>query len=223
MESSILAYTACMIITKTVAEEAAAYLSEHDEVLASVIATAGACTIRPHTNYYQELVDSIISQQLSVYAARAIEQRFQDMFGGHFPSPDEILTKDVEQLRAIGFSRPKARYVQDLAQHILDGQLSFERIEVMSNEEVIDMLTAVKGIGEWTAHMFLMFCMGRSDVLPVGDLGIRNGVRKLYSLTDVPTPEQIREISVKHSWAPYESIASWYVWQSLDNEPVSVS
>jgi DNA-3-methyladenine glycosylase II len=208
-----------MLINETVAKEAAENLSTHDPVLAKVIATSPLCTIRPHKNYYQELVDSIISQQLSVKAAAAIEQRFRDMFDGKFPSPQQILTKDLEELRAIGFSYAKGRYVQDLAQHILDGKVKFDTLDTLSNEEVITELTAVKGIGEWTAHMFLMFCMGRSDVLPVGDLGIRNGVRALYGFEDAPTPDEVTEIAKKNNWHPYESIASWYVWQSLDNKP----
>jgi DNA-3-methyladenine glycosylase II len=208
-----------VIIDEKVIKEAAEYLTKHDPKLAPVIKRHGLCTIRPHKNYYQELVDSIISQQLSVKAARAIEQRFQDMFGGHFPAPEEILTKDLEELRAIGFSYAKGRYVQDLAQKILDGEVKFDTIDSLSNDEVVTELTAVKGVGEWTAHMFLMFCMGRSDVLPVGDLGIRNGVRELYGFTDAPSPDDIRDITKKYNWHPYESIASWYVWQSLDNAP----
>jgi DNA-3-methyladenine glycosylase II len=145
------------------------------------------------------------------------------MFGGKFPMPDQILTKNLDELRAIGFSYAKGKYVQDLAQRVLDGTVRFDTLDQLSNEEVVAELTVVKGIGEWTAHMFLMFCMGRSDVLPVGDLGIKNGIRQLYGFRDIPTAEQIREISVKHSWHPYESIASWYVWKSLDNEPVSAS
>jgi DNA-3-methyladenine glycosylase II len=208
-----------MLINETVAKEAAENLSTHDPVLAKVIATSPLCTIRPHKNYYQELVDSIISQQLSVKAAAAIEQRFRDLFGGEFPAPEQILTKDLEELRAIGFSYAKGRYVQDLAQHILDGKVAFENMDSLSNDEVIAELIPVKGIGEWTAHMFLMFCMGRSDVLPVGDLGIRNGVRALYGFEDAPTPDEVTEIAKKNNWHPYESIASWYVWQSLDNKP----
>jgi DNA-3-methyladenine glycosylase II len=208
-----------MLINETVAKEAAENLSTHDPVLAKVIATSPLCTIRPHKNYYQELVDSIISQQLSVKAAAAIEQRFRDLFGGEFPAPEQILTKDLEELRAIGFSYAKGRYVQDLAQHILDGKVAFENMDSLSNDEVIAELIPVKGIGEWTAHMFLMFCMGRSDVLPVGDLGIRNGVRALYGFEDAPTPDEVTEIAKKNNWHPYESIASWYIWQSLDNKP----
>lgn len=206
-------------MSEAVAATAAAHLSAADPVLAPVIRRVGLCTIRPNTDYYQELVDAIISQQLSVHAARSIGGRFRDLFGGSFPNPAQILTSDIETLRGIGFSRAKASYVLDLAQHVADGKVRFEHLDTLSNQEVIAELTAVKGIGEWTAHMFLMFCMGRTDVLPVGDLGIRNGIRKLYGLTDAPTPQQISELAQQNGWHPYESIASWYVWQSLDNAP----
>lgn len=202
-----------------VAGDAAAYLSKADVVLRPVIERVGLCTIRPNHDYYQELVDAIISQQLSVHAARSIEGRFRELFGGSFPAPKQILTTDVETLRGLGFSRAKASYVLDLAQHIVDGKVQFDHLDTLSNDEVITELTAVKGIGQWTAHMFLMFCMGRTDVLPVGDLGIRNGIRKLYGFEDAPTPEQITELAARNRWHPYESIASWYVWQSQDNAP----
>jgi len=192
-------------------KKAASYLAEHDPLLAPVIAQHGVAKLEPHTDYYQELVDSIISQQLSVHAARAIEQRFRDLFGGHFPAAEEILSTNVETLRGIGFSYAKGRYVLDLAQHIVDGKVKFDHLDSLSNEEIIAELTQVKGIGEWTVHMFLMFCMGRLDVLPVGDLGIRNGVRQLYGFEDAPTPDQIKHIAKKYHWHPYESAASWYV------------
>ena len=208
-----------MRIDEGIARQAAAHLSDVDSVLRPVIARAGLCTIRPNANYYQELVDAIVSQQLSTYAAAAIEKRFRELFGGTFPTPEEILTTDVETLRGIGFSRGKATYVLDLAQHIVDGKVRFEHLDALSNDEVITELTAVKGIGTWTAHMFLMFCMGHSDVLPVGDLGIRNGIRQLYGFDDAPTPEQITELALTNRWHPYESIASWYIWHSLDNKP----
>jgi len=206
-------------MSERVAQEAADYLSQHDPTLRSVIETHRLCTIRPHKNYYQELVDSIISQQLSVHAARSIEKRFRDLFGGRFPTPEEILTTDVETLRGLGFSHAKASYVLDLAQHVLDGRVQFNHLDSLTNDEVIAELTAVKGIGVWTAHMFLMFCMGRTDILPVGDLGIRNGIRKLYSLDIVPAPQQITDIAASNHWHPYESIASWYIWQALDATP----
>jgi len=206
-------------MSTAVAKMAATHLSRVDAVLRPVIEHAGLCTIRPNTDYYQELVDAIISQQLSVYAARSIESRFRKLFGGAFPRAEQILTTDVETLRGIGFSRAKAAYVLDLAQHIVDGKVRFNHLDSLSNSEVVAELTAVKGIGEWTAHMFLMFCMGRTDILPVGDLGIRNGIRKLYGFDDAPTPQQITELAAKNGWHPFESIASWYVWQSLDNAP----
>jgi len=206
-------------MNEAVAEEAAEYLSRTDKVLRPIISERGLCTIRPHDDYYQELVDAIISQQLSVYAARAIEGRFKELFGGQFPEAGQILATDIETLRGIGFSRAKAMYVLDLARHVEDGSVQFDHLDSMTNEEVIAELTAVKGIGVWTAHMFLMFCMGRTDILPVGDLGIRNGVRKLYGFKDAPTPEQIAEVAKKQQWHPYESVASWYIWQALDNTP----
>ena len=199
-------------------KKAATYLAAHDKVLAPVIAEVGLCNIRPHQNYYKELVESIIGQQLSIKAAAAIEARFVGLFEGQFPAAKQLLTTDVETLRGIGFSYAKGRYVLDLAQHIVDGKVKFDHLDGLSNEEIVAELTAVKGIGEWTAHMFLMFCMGRLDVLPTGDLGIRNGIAKLYGLKKVPSPEQITRIAKKNHWQPYQSVASWYVWQSPKNE-----
>ena len=206
--------------TDDVMKQAAEHLSKHDKVLAPVIARVGLCTIEPHGNYYQELVDAIISQQLSVKAATTIERRFCELFGSSdFPPPEQILTKDVDELRTAGLSRGKANYIRDLAQHVVDGKIKFDHLDTMSNEEITTELTAVKGIGTWTAHMFLIFCMARLDVLAVGDLGIRNGIMKLYGLDHVPSPEEITHLSEKNHWHPYESVACWYIWQSLDNTP----
>lgn len=168
-------------------------------------------------------MDSIISQQLSVKAAATIFNRFKDLFGGEFPAPEDILQKSVEELRAVGLSRGKAAYVRDLAQHVVDGRVKFDHLDSLANDEVIAELTAVKGIGEWTAHMFLMFCMGRLDILAHGDLGIKNGVQKLYGLDHQPSVQEIIEISEKHKWHPYESVACWYIWQALDNKPAMTS
>jgi DNA-3-methyladenine glycosylase II len=208
------------IASKTTLDQAAIYLQAHDPMLAPVIKQTGECTIRPHRDYYQELVDSIISQQLSVLAARSIEGRFRELFGGKFPTPEQIITTDVETLRGLGFSYAKARYVLDLAQHVLDGRVRFDHLDGLTNDAIVAELTAVKGIGEWTVHMFLIFCMGRLDVLPTGDLGIKNGIRALYGLDTQPTPDQIRELAHENQWHPYESVASWYVWQSLKTPPL---
>ena len=200
-------------------DDALIHLSEADPRFTKLIETYPRPDFTPHTNYYHELASSIISQQLSVKAAKTIEGRFKDLFGGAFPSPEQILTKDIEELRAVGLSRPKAGYIQDLATKVIDGTIDFNTLDLLTNQEIIDELTKVKGIGEWTVHMFLMFCMGRLDILPTGDLGIRSGIGKLYSFQGVPTPEEVRIIADKYNWHPYESVASWYIWQSLDNSP----
>jgi DNA-3-methyladenine glycosylase II len=197
-------------------QTATAYLSEQDSVLAPIIGRAGACILVPHTNYYQELVQSILGQQLSLQSAAAIERRFVALFGGEFPTPVQLAARDIDELRSAGLSRAKASYVQDLAGHVLDGRISFNAIDNLDNEAIVRELTVVKGIGEWTAHMFLIFCMGRLDVLPTGDLGIKNGIRKLYDLPLLPTPHDVANVAAAHHWHPYESVASWYIWQSID-------
>ena len=123
-------------------------------------------------------------------------------------------------MRSVGLSKGKATYVQDLAQHILDGRIDFDGIDDLSNEAIIKKLTDVKGIGEWTVHMFLMFCMGRTDVLAVGDLGIRTGIMKLYGLKQLPTPTEVTELAQANGWHPFETVACWYIWYSLDNKPM---
>lgn len=199
---------------------AATYLSTQDAQLAPIIKKAGVAAIKPHKNYYQELVESIVSQQLSVKAAATILKRFIDLFpGDNFPTPDQILQKDIEDLRGVGLSRQKGSYIQDLALKVIDGTVKFNHLDVLTNDEVIAELTKIKGVGVWTVHMFLIFCMGRLDVLPVGDLGIKNGIQKLYGFDHSLTMEEMQKVAVDNNWHPYESVASWYVWHSLDNKP----
>jgi DNA-3-methyladenine glycosylase II len=208
-----------MIANDTTILEAEKHLTAHDKKLAPVIATYGPCTIRPHQNYYQELVESIVSQQLSIKAGAAIIKRFIALFGETFPAPEAILGKTVEELRTAGLSGAKANYIRDLAQHVVDGKVKFDHLDALSNEEVITELVAVKGIGEWTAHMFMLFCMGRMDILAYGDLGVRNGVQRLYGLKQLPSREDLEAVAKKYHWHPYESVACWYIWHSLDNMP----
>lgn len=208
-----------VVIHKRVIEDAVAHLSKVDPILGKVIAVQSVCDIEPHTDYYRSLVRSIIGQQLSVKAAASIFNRFLTLFDDTFPNPEQILAKSLEELRSVGLSTAKANYIWDLAEHVSDKRLIFDNFNHLSNDDIIRILTDVKGIGEWTAHMFLMFCMGRADVLPVGDLGIRNGIRKLYDLATMPTPTQVAELAARNNWHPYESIASWYIWRSLDNAP----
>jgi DNA-3-methyladenine glycosylase II len=207
-------------VSKADLERAAEQLSAHDPVLRPLIKRYGLFTPRPHTDYYRELVSSIIGQQLSVKAAASIEKRFVDHFGGNFPSPGQILATDTETLRSLGFSRAKAVYVTDLAGHVKSGELEIEKLPSLSNEENIKELTAVKGIGEWTVHMFLIFALGRLDILPVGDLGFRSAIKRQYGFEELPTPAQCAELAVKNGWHPFESVATWYLWKSLDNAPV---
>lgn len=198
-------------------EQAKKHLKANDPVLRGIITTDP--TFSPHNNYYDSLVSSILSQQLSVKAASTIEGRFKELFGGRYPRPEELLEKDLESLRSAGVSRQKASYMQDLARHILDGSVDFTHIDELSNDEIIKELIQVKGIGVWTVHMFLIFCMGRLDVLPVGDLGVRAGIQKLYGLDHLPVAAEIEAIAAKNNWHPYESVASWYIWSVLDNTP----
>lgn len=200
---------------------AAQHLSRYDPILAVIIEHTKIATITPHDNYYRALVESIISQQLSVKAAATILKRFVELFTGDaFPSPEEILEKDVDELRTAGLSRQKGGYIQDLARKVIDGTVQFNHLDALSNEDIVIELTQVKGVGVWTVHMFLMFCMGRLDVLPVGDLGIKNGIQKLYQPNTPTTVADIERIATENQWHPYESIASWYIWHSLDNKPV---
>jgi len=199
--------------------EGTEHLSAVDPILAGVIADAPLPDFSPHKNYYQELVESIISQQLSVKAAATILDRFKKLFSADFPTPEEILTQDIETYRSVGLSRQKASYIRDLAEKVIDGTVQFGHLDALTNDEVIAELVQIKGVGVWTIHMFLMFCMGRLDVLPVGDLGIRNGIQKLYDLQDRPGDELIKAIAIDNHWNPYETLASWYIWHSLDNKP----
>jgi DNA-3-methyladenine glycosylase II len=199
---------------------ASEYLAAHDPILAEVIQNGPLPVITPHKNYYQELVESIVSQQLSVKAAATILKRFVDLFPGDtFPDPGQILSVDIETLRGVGLSRQKGTYIQDLAVKVIEKTVRFDHLDSLTNDEVIAELTQIKGVGVWTVHMFLMFCMGRLDVLPTGDLGIKNGVQKLYGLEQRPEPADIEAVANQYKWHPYESIASWYVWQSLNNKP----
>jgi len=198
---------------------AAKHLAAADKKLAKVIVASGPCRIRPHSDHYGELVGSIVGQQLSSVAAGTIWRRVLELFVGKMPTPEELIKVEDQKLRDVGLSWAKVRYVKDLARHILDGRLDLDHISTMPNEQLIEQLTAVKGLGEWSAHMFMMFGLGRLDILPVGDLGIKKAIQNLYGLDKLPDAAAIVTISNKNGWHPYESVASWYLWQSLDNNP----
>jgi DNA-3-methyladenine glycosylase II len=172
---------------------------------------------RAPTEPYGALLRAIVGQQLSTKAARTIYTRLCALFGDDTPSPRELLGADPEDLRAAGLSRAKVSYLRDLAQHIQDGELDLAHISDLPDEEVIEQLVAVKGLGVWSVHMFLIFHLGRPDVLPVGDLGVRRAVQLTYGLDELPKPAELEKIA--EPWRPWRSLASLYLWRSLDNTP----
>jgi len=192
-------------------------------VLAELIAAVGplgdARDGRPDRgDHYGALVRSITSQQLSVLAARAIYGRLTARFGGRPPTPAEILADDPQELRAAaGLSHAKVGYLRSLAEHVLSGELELERLDELPDDDVIAELVAVKGLGVWTAHMFLMFHLDRPDVLPVGDLGIRRAIERAYGLDSLPDKATMERIAAP--WRPHRTLACRYLWRSLANEP----
>jgi DNA-3-methyladenine glycosylase II len=166
---------------------------------------------------YGALVRSIVGQQLSTKAARSIYERLTNLFDGRTPSPAELLAADPEEVRSAGLSRPKVAYLRSLAEHVESGELELARLSELPDEEVTEQLTAVKGLGQWTSDMFLIFHLGRPDVLPVGDLGIRRAVERAYGLAELPDAARLTELG--EPWRPHRSLASLYLWRSLDNEP----
>jgi DNA-3-methyladenine glycosylase II len=167
---------------------------------------------------YGALLRAIVGQQLSTKAARTIYGRVLELFGGGTPSPEQLLEADEADLRAAGLSGRKVEYVRDLATHVIDGELELDRLENLSDEEVTEEIVAVRGLGVWTAEMFLLFHLERPDVLSGGDLGIRKAIQVEYGLKEMPTPTKVIEIG--EPWRPHRSLASLYLWESLANAPV---
>jgi DNA-3-methyladenine glycosylase II len=163
---------------------------------------------------FQVLVEAIMYQQLAGGAADAIHSRFMKIYRGTFPTPARLLKTPVERLRAVGLSGRKTEYMRDLALRVHSGSIELAGLARMADEQVVEKLSEVKGIGRWTAEMFLIFCLGRADVLPVGDLGLRRAMQIAYSLRALPEPERMEEIATP--WRPYRSVATWYLWKSLD-------
>lgn len=177
----------------------------------------GPCGIRPNRHYFPTLLRSIVGQQLSGAAADTIWGRVRaHVPGARHPRPEAVLAARDEELRGLGLSRAKVASVKDLSAHVLDGRLDLHHLSRLTDEEVVEALVAVRGIGEWTAHMFMMFSLFRLDVLPTGDLGIRKGFQQLYDLPAQPKPDEMRAIAEARGWAPYRSVACWYLWRLLD-------
>jgi len=201
---------------------ALAHLLNADAVLGALVEAHGPLDEeqrrrgRP-ADAYGALLRAIVGQQLSTKAARTIYERLIGTYGGQTPAPEQIVATDPDELRGVGLSRAKAAYLQSLAEHVIDGELELDRLTELDDDKVMAQLTAVKGLGPWTAHMFLLFHLGRPDVLPVGDLGVRRAVELAYGLEGLPTPAELEQIA--EPWHPYRSLASLYLWRSLDNEP----
>jgi DNA-3-methyladenine glycosylase II len=199
------------------------HLRGADETLAAVIDQRGPLDFearrrgRPE-DAYGALVRSIVGQQLSVKAASSIYKRVMDLVGGRTPTPEELLELDPDALRTAGLSRAKVAYLRSLAEHVVSEELDLDALEELSDEEVATRLVAVKGLGQWSVDMFLIFHLGRPDVLPVGDLGVRRAVERLYGLEALPSAAELEALGER--WRPYRSLASLYLWESLDNVPV---
>lgn len=198
------------------------HLQGCDPVLGAVVAAHGPLDEgerrrgRPD-DAYGALVRSIVGQQLSVKAARTIYDRLCALYGGRTPSPAELIATEPDQLRSVGLSRAKAAYLRDLAEHVEDGRLDLDALPELPDADVSALLTEIKGLGQWTVDMFLMFHLRRPDVLPVGDLGIRRAVQIAYGLAGLPSPAELSRLA--EPWRPHRTLACLYLWASLDNAP----
>jgi len=192
---------------------AAIKVLKKDPKLARIIKVVGKYQITTTSNYFESLIEAIITQQLAGSAAKAISRRFRGLYGKKFPKPADVLKTSDSKLRKTGLSGMKVKYIKDLSKNIESKKLKLRSLYKLSDDEVVEQLTEVKGIGRWTAEMFLIFSLGRMDVLPVGDLGLKKGVQLLNSSTKLPTPDEIEELAEK--WRPYRTVATWYLWKSL--------
>ena len=195
-------------------EQAIRHLRKADPVMRNVIRKAGPFTMQLHRNRFRALVFSILGQQISGKAAASIRARLIEYLKPEQISPQSIARLTPEKLRSVGVSPQKANYLLDLATQVAEGKLRLDRVARMSDENVIDALVQVKGIGVWTAQMFLIFSLGRPDVFPHDDLGVRSAIRNLYGLDELPNKEISHRIATP--WRPYASVASWYCWRSLE-------
>ncbi|KAF6243542.1 DNA-3-methyladenine glycosylase 2 family protein [Nitrosopumilus sp. b1] len=195
--------------------EAAIRHLKKDSKLAEIIFNVGACKIRTTRNRYESLVEAIITQQLSGSAAKSISERFRLLYSSRFPKPIDVLKTSDSKLKKTGLSQMKVSYIKDLSKKISSKELQLNKMRNLSDEQVIEELIRVRGIGRWTAEMFLIFSLGRLDVLPVGDLGLKKGIKRLHNLKELPSEDKMKKIAEK--WRPYRTIATWYLWKSLNN------
>jgi len=195
-------------------EAARTHLQRSDAVMRDIVRRVGPLELELRGQPYQSLMRALLYQQLAGAAASAIERRYLGLFGDRQPEPAELLATSAEQLRTAGISRQKASYLHSLAEHALNGGLTKRRLARMDDDALIAEVTQVKGVGRWTADMLLMFCLGRPDVLPVGDLGVQRGIKDAYGLDGMPDAATMERIA--EPWRPYRSAASWYLWRRYD-------
>ena len=191
---------------------------KNDRDLVKLINQIGEFEIKFRKNRYQTLVESIITQQLSGSAASSIILRFKKLYHNKFPKPIDVIKTSNLKLRSTGLSKMKVEYIKGLSKKIESKEIKFRSLSSLNDEQIIDELTKIRGIGRWTAEMFLIFSLGRLDVFPMGDLGLKKGIRRLYSLPELPNEEHMKKIGEK--WRPYRTIATWYIWKtpkSFDN------
>ena len=203
-----------MKLTPTHIQAARRHLRAADPVMKAIIDAVGPYTLRFERDRFAMLVRSIVSQQISTSAARAIRKRLQELAGPQGLTAANLVRFSPDQLRSAGLSPQKAAYVADLAAQVADGTVNLRRIGRLPDEQVIEQLTQVKGIGRWTAQMFLIFSLGRPDVFPHDDLGVRTAIRDRYGLAGLP--DKATSLAIATPWRPYASVASWYCWRSLD-------
>jgi DNA-3-methyladenine glycosylase II len=189
-------------------------LRRRDPKLGAAIRQYGACELAPTGDPYRALIGSIVYQQLAGAAASAILGRVQARYRGRIPRPERLLATAETDLRSDGLSRQKIAAIRAVATAFDEGSLSNRKIRAMDDAAVVEAVTQVRGIGDWTAHMLLIFCLGRPDVLPVGDYGVRKGVQVLYELGELPRPKELETLA--ECWRPYRSIGSWYMWRVVD-------
>ena len=194
-------------------EDALVVLSK-DKKLKKIISNVGECRIRTISNPFEALVEAIITQQISDSAGKVISFKFKNLFGKKYPTPNDVVKLSVNEIKSVGLSRMKAEYILGISHMVIEKKLDFKIFKKMSNDEIIFELTKIRGIGRWTAEMYLIFALGRKDVFPLGDLGLINGIKKLYDLEN-PTTEQILKIT--NNWIPYRTIGTWYIWRGVKN------
>ncbi|HVT01606.1 MAG TPA: DNA-3-methyladenine glycosylase [Patescibacteria group bacterium] len=193
------------------------HLKTNDPILHEIALSIEPFELSIHPDPFIRLIRSIIGQQLSVKAAATIFARFEDLFPNKEIEPNYILKIPDEKLRSVGLSRQKISYLKDLSQKVIEKEVELENLQELESEVIIEQLLKIKGIGRWTAEMFLMFSLGRPDIFSNGDLGLQNAIRNIYKLSNKPTIEEMEKISNK--WSPYRTYASMILWRSLNNEP----